>query len=561
MRDHLLPLTCLLALAGCATPGGVPSSPSGGPEAPLEAGTIAGVVVRKGDDGALAAVDGCTVQLRRLGPREALRLQLAFNPVMGPLSFEDPEPPLPPEEERRLTAGTDDDGRFRFDGLARGPWLLEAACGGGLAGKVVRLGDGPAERVQLRLRERQYTVEGRVLSPEGRPIPGARVRLASGGTGILEETTDEQGEFSLESASRLLVAAVAIAPGFAEGSGAGSPFEPGRLEVRLQPATLLSGLVTDDRGPRAGAIVLVDGGRRRRVTGPDGGFSFDDLAPGPVELVAFHGDHTSGTIGLTLTASTPPIRLDLVPPAAIEVTARDEKGAPISGVTLTVASEGPAAVRGVTDEDGRVVLPSVPAGDVRLLLRRQGFAKREHRLSLGGGTRSFVELALAPAFDVTVIVRRADGGPLPPELFVSVEGPGEDRRVGARVRDGRTLLKELPPGAWRAIVKSCSFTEIEARFEVPGPAPEVVLPGCGIVQGRVLDADGDPTKLAEVSAERELPGRSSSVRREVERDGSFRLELPPGTWRLRAHRDSTDAEGTAPLDVATDAVGIELRLP
>lgn len=559
MRPHLL--LPLLALAACATPGAAPRPPLHEEDGEVAAGTIAGVVVRREDDGALDPVEGCPVQLRRLRPREALQLQLAFSPVMGPLSFEDPEPPLPAAEEHRATGESDEAGRFSFAGLSRGPWLIEAACGGRVTGKVVRVGDASRGRVQLRLRERKYTVEGRVEAPDGRPVAGARVRLASGGTGIVEGTTDRDGEFSLESASKLVVIALAIAPGYAEGSGARGYFERGPLVVRLQPATRLSGLVTTAEGPREGAVVLADGGRRRRVTGPDGGFTFDDLAPGPVRLVAFHGDHTSGTVELLLGDATPAVRLALVPPAMIEVTARDARGALVAGADVTVTSEGPAPARGVTGEDGRAVFPSIPAGEVTLHVRKAGFAKKSQPLTLAGGTRSFLELALEPAFDVVVHVRREGASPLPPDLDLDLERAGGERLPGAKVRAGRALLKELPPGAYIVQAEVCGFTKTEARFEVPGGAPELVLPACGIVQGRVLTADGDPAPLAEVSAGRDLPGRSSSMRREVEKDGSFRLELPPGSWKLRAHRHATDVEGSPPLDVTTDAEGIELRLP
>jgi len=106
------------------------------------------------------------------------------------------------ETETRLTAVTDDSGRFEFDVPEEARYRIEVS--GTLEGGVpIRLRSSALTSTAAASRD--YTVEpagvfsGRVLDPDGRPVPDARVEAWSsrsgGGKPVVTATTDREGGF------------------------------------------------------------------------------------------------------------------------------------------------------------------------------------------------------------------------------------------------------------------------------------------------------------------------------------------------------------------------------
>ena len=100
----------------------------------------------------------------------------------------------PPEE--RVYAHSDARGSFRVEGLAAGTWLVRAEAPGHgpeLLDEVRVPAGGPLEIALTRA----GIIEGFVVDAEGRPVPGAEVRV-SGGLTEQVVTTGQGGGFSAE---------------------------------------------------------------------------------------------------------------------------------------------------------------------------------------------------------------------------------------------------------------------------------------------------------------------------------------------------------------------------
>jgi hypothetical protein len=132
-------------------------------------------------------------------------------------------------------------------------------------------------------------IQGRVSTPNGEPVQGARIRLTSGQFSFSEPTTISaaDGSFVLGSIEDRRGALAITAPGYLGQELEPSDLIPGRMhgpfEVQLEPGALLTGRVVSTEGQAlAGAsLVLIPqtggqatGGvdRTQTTSGPDGAF-------------------------------------------------------------------------------------------------------------------------------------------------------------------------------------------------------------------------------------------------------------------------------------------------
>lgn len=148
--------------------------------------------------------------------------------------------------------------------------------------------------------ERGRSVSGLVLAPDGSPVADARVaggRLIAGGGSELnipgegflvkETRTDAEGRYLLTGFGAHAVTLVAQAEGVGRSLSVTIPRGPASAEVdlRLEPVGSLEGRITVDGEPQAETVVLLNplGANSSNffvLTGPDGRFAFDVLAPG-----------------------------------------------------------------------------------------------------------------------------------------------------------------------------------------------------------------------------------------------------------------------------------------
>jgi len=191
-----------------------------------------------------------------------------------------------------------DDGRFTLAAVPPGRWQFQVAA----------RGFGTSEAVERRLPDeieplaftlgRVATVSGLVRTPAGSPAANATVVVRSEDRlrGHMKDepvAAELDGSFRLEKLEPGAVTLRARADGFAESDPLVLVLQPGEelhgLELRLRPGAMLTGNVLGlDRRPDARREVrlwdTLSGATRTVLTGEDGTFRLEGLAPGPVQV-------------------------------------------------------------------------------------------------------------------------------------------------------------------------------------------------------------------------------------------------------------------------------------
>ncbi|MCK6479949.1 MAG: zf-HC2 domain-containing protein [Planctomycetes bacterium] len=482
------------------------------------------------------------------------------------------------------SAWTRADGTFRMDGLPRGRVLLRTGpslssqedmerieTGGpgvldlrrGAPEGVVVTGT-PGEPVAL---PPAATASGRVLGPDGEPVPGAclrwRVEVRPGGinerpllaaeANLVRETAavGRDGSFTLRGLRRdpaggegpavLLLAA--SAPGFPLRLQA-LPFEEGGttagLEVRLEPGRTIEGrLRRPDGSPAPGVPLLSLGGPAPRTvrgaTREDGTFRLTGLPAGPLLLSAGWQAEEAGRWTL------PPRDglLEKTLPAAAHCSGRvsDPEGRPLEGVLLTWVADGlPTRREGRSEADGSFRIP-VPAGAGRLWIENPGgeggsawpFLPLEVATPPGG--QEGLDLRLERGLPLAGVLRGGRGAPLP-GATVSAEFQHRGRRWSRQVvigPDGQFQVHGLPPGdlllrlhkggAGAVVAASAGDLHLQVRLEGGEGA---------VLAGVATKEFGMPAAMATVVAWASKEPAPSGIATPCDGAGRFRMEAPSG---------------------------------
>ena len=200
------------------------------------------------------------------------------------------------------------------------------------------------------------SISGRVLDERHNPVPGAKVaggKLLSGGGKELyipdesidakDTTTDADGRFHLDGFSP---GPLTIVAGTTTGRSPSIEIPPGTasatIDLVIAPTTSIDGVVTREGKPLGDTVVIAKpigaiGSNFFVVTGPDGTFALDALAPGaylvspmvggggpkPKDIYIVRADLVLGT--------RTHVEVDTTPgPATVTVTAKTEDGQPVA---------------------------------------------------------------------------------------------------------------------------------------------------------------------------------------------------------------------------------------
>ena len=319
------------------------------------------------------------------------------------------------------------DGGFAIPGLLDRPQFLVICAEGFLqADEIVPF---PGEPVQITLMKPAARVRGRVLGPDGEPLPGARVRALpstyNGGIVTIGAracpaedfaTADAEGRVAfgrLEPVqTRLLATAEGLRPGATDWFEleAGQPVKEHKIQLR--EGEILRGRMLDPAGePIPGAVVktTVESSTLEAVAGADGTFTLSGLEEGQLHLYAWAEHFQNRTVDIdewpdeeTLDAEPVEIVLeqeeaaiqapqaaetiapapnrasvDLPPPPEWEVSGRvlDPEGRPVARTPLfLVNAEGKSHSAAWTHFDGTFSL-RVPAGDFLLSVSHEGLSR------------------------------------------------------------------------------------------------------------------------------------------------------------------------------------------
>ncbi len=345
------------------------------------------------------------------------------------------------------------------------------------------------------------TVWVEVVSSEGAPVMGARVKL-SAAVGTREQRTDDGGLSTFERLWPGVYATEVTAAGFKTLSGH-EELRPGLEEVawtfRLQPeadaAAALRGLVRSEGKPVAGALVtfLRDGvalPEGAALSSADGRFALPRAAAAKADaLLAFHEAH--GVTQRALPESGEAL-MELPAPGFVEGRVLDQRGRPLASFQVQALVSG------------------LPDGLVRALSMASGHEGRyaravQRRLSVpwrSFGADAALEGDEPPASTASGVPGSFRFGPVPAGLV----------RVVASA-DGRAPAEASVP------VKP---------GEVSG-AIELRLAGPLVVSGCVTDAEsGEPIRAARVRAVR-APGPRAPGFGEASTgaDGCYRMLTEP----------------------------------
>ncbi|MHC5052146.1 MAG: carboxypeptidase regulatory-like domain-containing protein, partial [Planctomycetota bacterium] len=318
-------------------------------------------------------------------------------------------------------------------------------------------------------------ISGTVTDAQGRPVPGAHVRLEVGKArfaltaefdrwyAVESKTaqTGEDGRFSFAELPPGAVGTVFVKTETVVGSARGA----GKLEVKLGPPGVVRGKVRGKRSDIKGLRVVVYGGdglgvEESVVDKRTSKYEVRGLAPGAGKILILRNNFEVARQAVTIeaggTTKLKPIKIKGVlpcPDPTVDCTKAklvDEKGKPVPGVQLWWSSQwmdGGMA----SDEKGIVRLAGggVAIGRPPYRLRIQSLRGKERTYrgvlqKVRGGTAI---VQLLPLQTVTGTVKRGDAAVERYLLFVV--GPGDAPRVyTARVEDG-TYRVALPDGACR----------------------------------------------------------------------------------------------------------------
>lgn len=262
-------------------------------------------------------------------------------------------------------------------------------------------------------------------------------------------------------------------------SGAG---DVALLDLEFPKGYRLRGVVLLEGQALAGAQVSLSCADGSPLTGLDGRFAFDYVAPGPCEIrVGVPGSPALGVRRELEIAEDEDVALE-IESASLDGTVVDAvTGAPLTGVEIDLLRDADEHGRGVdstrTDAIGRFAFPRLAAGRWRIRATAEGYGVAVKAVD-AAGTESAGEIRLRPTAPLVLEVR-TPSGEVPPHvslelLRVDEEHPEEPllpRQSYRPGREGRLVLQSLPPGRYRLRLSGpWSRTEIE----VDHPGPDVV---------------------------------------------------------------------------------------
>jgi hypothetical protein len=435
------------------------------------------------------------------------------------------------------------------------------------------------------------TLEGRVLDPEGKPVPRAEVFLASSaqadlttvrcadcGEAILscraresaarvaqllnqqrgflqaaaQTTSDAQGRFRFEHLAGVSFTVWGRASGLGDGvQDRAAPGDP--VELYLPPLRSLGGTVSDDRGQSIGGARVF--AISRRVPLPhavesrsNGIFELKGLGQGPFYVLA-EADGFLPEVAAQVEAGAQPVHFVLLKPRTLVVTAQS------GGKTV------PARIQLTADHLSRELTPPSGPGRFENLYPDQLTVTASYR-GLSAAPRvvmldqplTQVVLELVPGGNLLVTVVDDKGGPVPtPELTLTT--PSGDPVARRRAHTGELAsFGPLGLGEYALAAKAPGFKDVSMPVGVrAGETPvELVMSRGTFISGRVLDEYN--RAAAGVSILVSPTGDTVTA----DAEGRFEASVPtPGFYELHAHHSDW---GGGQAKVTAPASNVELHL-
>ncbi|XXF81278.1 carboxypeptidase-like regulatory domain-containing protein [Myxococcaceae bacterium GXIMD 01537] len=455
----------------------------------------------------------------------------------------------PPEVIRARSRA---DGRFELSGLRPGLYEVWAEAPHGVG--VQRLAAG-TEGARFIIRE-GVLVAGHIADAAEVPQAGVRVVLWSHKrVRQSSQLTSGSGSFSFFRVPRGDYHLLYSKEGFVSQSIEADTYRSSLLLPR--PRTLTGKVVREGRGIGGVRVELQLRGELHRVasSGPDGSFSFTELAPGVYVLeVSSEQGRARDVIGLYSEEPREPPVLDLQPCAFLEGQVVDEQSRqPIAGATVGVhdVHHGGFSLHPLfevlTDARGFYRFKCLGSEPLHLKFSAKGFVARKvvGAGALNAGESRRIDMALAGGAWIEGRVEDPDGNPLAGAVvFLDRKGAGRDESGGApreELRSDRAWTRAKEDGSFEvdglshgtfllAITASSRFKELVSTVKLPSVGGRYVLQRdmsiWGSIRGSVVDERGQPRPGIRVRAYHPHPGGLRAPVPDVVTDalGMFRLD-------------------------------------
>ncbi len=449
-------------------------------------------------------------------------------------------------------------------------------------------------------------ITGRVVDEEGEPVENAEVAAKTReiwGTPIVslrEAETDPEGRFDLPAVAPGDVWITVEREGYLEYRSPSS-FSVANGEEREQDIELSSGgslrgfVAFPDGTPAAGAKVEIEidlsGNVAGSPVGPDqtsgagtdvdadasGAFAVSGLGTGPfsvvVELEVGAGDAThvagkwtaqlDGLVPSVVPENVEQIHLVLEAPLSIQGVVRDVAGAPVPVFEIVAERAGsqwympPTAreAKKFESQDGSFTLPSLRAGDWKVVAKAEGFARSEP-VEVELPTDELLAIELKRPASVAGQVLDPDDQPVAGaavgpeadlvELIARSQGRESTRPSTTTDAAGWFVLNGLPPGSGTLRAEKEGYAR-SAAFpydlgEGQGITDAVLeLRRGGTITGEVIGNDGEPAPGVQVFIQEQSTFQRRSVTSDDE--GRFRADhLEPAKWQVTSM--NFDGEGS-----------------
>lgn len=363
--------------------------------------------------------------------------------------------------------------------------------------------------------------------------------------------------------------------------------EPGDLvdlKLVLKESAVVRGQVYLANGEKAGAdlpVTLVPSNNpteRAVLTRPDGTFEFTLVPSGRATVHVL--DPRTGNRGIA-TASIgtgDEVRADLrlLGQGRARVKVVDAGGNSVPGPSVRLRSGSPVASLInefsvlVGDAQGEVVFEGVPEGRFSVTA--------SDPVSLAGGSAGgeiaedlqevSITVVLQPSGTVQGAVLGPTGAAGVPFARVELKSAGRAAQFAVADSEGRFRFEHVPLGNFDLEVFDPRTGRMakgsgSLRFDGETAAVNLQLDAQGIVEGRVLTAEGLPVAKAQVEIKAASLGRPITVLTTSNLDGAFRfMAVPQGSFTLSAIDPVTTLEGSVQGSVASEAevVSLDVRL-
>jgi protocatechuate 3,4-dioxygenase beta subunit len=404
-----------------------------------------------------------------------------------------------------IRTSTRSDGHFELRGLASGSYFVEARCAPYLVRRqYLRTGS----RIHEITLDVGLSLRGRVLTADGLPAEGARVRFwpyTNNTHGVdLFACCDEDGEFHLVGMGREKagVDTVMNDPPFAiaiEHRGHAlhvlQPVVPGPnggeyVRVRLEPEHVLGGYVVDDSGtPVPGARVSIEGDRdmetgvswgRRNTwefcfgiadtqTDLQGRFRFDRLYPGEFTILAVSPWDPNQAVRTTRRSGDESVELVFGSSEGSGVVlfggVQDGRtGQAVSTFQVVPMIGGSGTVRTFEATEGQYELRGLPAAEIQLVFRARGYASRNTGPRVYADGRHRIDVELIPSRSLELRITNGRGVPYKHgriQVFDSAN-------VIVPLNEGILWTSEASIRAGKATLRGVPAEPLTLKIAVPG---------------------------------------------------------------------------------------------